>query len=212
MALILRTCCNSDGTSRHGFQWPTEGSVEAPDWDPTPKCGGGLHGLLNGRGDPDLLDWTEETKWLLVEVDEGSLVDLKGKIKFPKGDVVFFGDREAAIQTLAEKTGLKTVREWICEDPQWAYRYALEIDKEPRDDTRKAACKDPRWAYWYARDVDKSPRDDTREAACKDPGWAYWYAHFVDKAPRDDTRESACKDPGWAYEYALNVEKSSGRH
>ena len=46
-ALILRTC-NSDLTSYNGFQWPESGFVEAPDWDKTPQCGNGLHGLLQG--------------------------------------------------------------------------------------------------------------------------------------------------------------------
>lgn len=45
--LVLRTV-NADGTSYNGFQWPLEvGAVaECPDWDPAPKCGNGLHGLV----------------------------------------------------------------------------------------------------------------------------------------------------------------------
>jgi len=74
--------------------------VEAPDWDPTPECGKGLHGFLNGCGNGALADWDEFAKWLVVEVDSEVLIDLKGKIKFPKGDVVFCGTRLGAIAKL----------------------------------------------------------------------------------------------------------------
>ena len=48
--LILRVC-RKDGSSSRGFKWPTEGVVEAPDWDPRAECGRGLHGWLWGDGD-----------------------------------------------------------------------------------------------------------------------------------------------------------------
>lgn len=36
---------SDDGTSYGDFQWSPIGEwTEAPDWDPAPKCGGGLHG------------------------------------------------------------------------------------------------------------------------------------------------------------------------
>jgi hypothetical protein len=57
----------------------------------------------------------------------------------------------------------------------YAYLYASEIDKSPRDDTREAACKDPEYAYLYASEIDESPRDNTREAAYKDPIYKQWY-------------------------------------
>jgi hypothetical protein len=91
---ILRTC-SYDMTSHDGaFTWPTSGPVEAPDWDTIPECGGGLHGFLNGCGNGALADWNESAKWLVVEVD------LEGKVKFPKGEVVFCGTREEAIAKL----------------------------------------------------------------------------------------------------------------
>lgn len=94
-AYVLRTC-DSDLTSYYGFQWPETGYVEAPDWDYTPECGGGLHGALWGEGDGSLLDWTEGAKWLVVEVDIRTVIDLNGKVKFPYGWVVFCGDRPGA--------------------------------------------------------------------------------------------------------------------
>ena len=36
---------SDNGQAYGGFQWNPIGEwTEAPDWDPTPKCGGGLHG------------------------------------------------------------------------------------------------------------------------------------------------------------------------
>lgn len=48
--LVLRVC-DVDGKSHGGFQWPESGPVAAPDWNPEPRCGGGLHGWLWGEGD-----------------------------------------------------------------------------------------------------------------------------------------------------------------
>ena len=92
-------------------------------------------------------------------------------------------------------------RRFACKDPVRAYRYALLIDKCPRDDTRAAACRSP-MGYFYARDVDGCAREDTRQAACEEPKWAYNYARVVDKCPRKDTRQAACRDPEYAYRYA----------
>ena len=175
--IILRTC-KKNGTSYNNFQWPKEGPVEAPDWDPTPICGYGLHGFANGKGNLNLLSWEPDALWQVVEVEDGLIVDLGEKVKYPKGNVIFSGDREGALKILADKEG-QTVREWVCSDPEWAYEYAKEVDKVPRDDTREGACKEPNWAYLYARDVDKGPRDDTRAGSCKNPEFAYMYAQNV---------------------------------
>lgn len=83
-------------TSYMGFKWPESGFVQAPDWDSRPIPGKGLHGLLWGEGDGSLLNWDYDAKWLVVEVDGNSIVDLGGKVKFPRGDVVFCGSRKEA--------------------------------------------------------------------------------------------------------------------
>jgi hypothetical protein len=93
--LALRTC-DPDMTSHGGFRWPERGPVEAPDWNPEPVCGGGLHGFKWGEGWGLHADWRPDAKWLVVEVVEGTEVDLNGKIKFPAGNVVFCGDRRGA--------------------------------------------------------------------------------------------------------------------
>ena len=90
--LVLRTC-SPDMTSHNGFKWPKSGAVKAPDWNPQAICGFGLHGLLWGEGEGAHLNYSADAKWLVVEVSAKSIVDLKGKVKFPAGKVVFCGDR-----------------------------------------------------------------------------------------------------------------------
>jgi hypothetical protein len=100
--LVLRTCA-ADMTSHGGFKWPTRGPVEAPDWNPQPVCGGGLHGALWGEGEGGLFNWNTDAKWLVVEVDKADIVDLNGKVKFPRGVVKHCGDRMSATAWLAKR-------------------------------------------------------------------------------------------------------------
>jgi len=93
MTYILRTVA-ADMKSRGGFIWPESGPVSCPDWDATPECGNGLHGFLWGEGNGSLANWSDDAKWLVVKVDK--YVDLKGKVKFPRGEVVFCGTRKGA--------------------------------------------------------------------------------------------------------------------
>jgi hypothetical protein len=96
-ALVLRTC-GPDGESHSGFRWPlTVGAeVVAPDWEPTQKCGNGLHGALHGQGDGGLFDWSADAVWMVVEVESAWIVDLIGKVKFPACVVRYVGDRKGA--------------------------------------------------------------------------------------------------------------------
>jgi len=98
--LVLRTC-NAGLTSHGGFKWPESGPVAAPDWSPVPECGSGLHGFLWGEGDGTLAKWGTDAKWLVVRVLAAEVVNLDGKVKFPKGDVVCCGDRLTATGYLA---------------------------------------------------------------------------------------------------------------
>ena len=105
-ALVMRTCA-ADMTSYKGvFRWPESGPVEAPDWKPTAVCGNGLHGLLWGEGCGELLAIDDPTaKWLAVEIDPTTAINLDGKVKFQRGVVVFVGDRNSAPQWLSEHGG-----------------------------------------------------------------------------------------------------------
>ena len=87
------------------FLWPESGSVECSDWKPTAECGNGLHGWLWGEGDLSASGGVWEmtdAKWLVVRVAKADVVDLGGKVKFPRGEVVFCGTREAAANRICE--------------------------------------------------------------------------------------------------------------
>ena len=91
-SLVLRTC-DAKMQGYGGFQWPAIGKVVAPDWKATVECGNGLHGLLNGRGNGELLDWSRDAKWLVCEVKTDTIVELFGKVKFPECKVIYCGDQ-----------------------------------------------------------------------------------------------------------------------
>ncbi len=101
--LILR-CCKPDGTSYGDFKWPLEvgAVVTAPDWDPEPVCGGGLHGWLNGSGDITACSWWNdvESVWLVLETE--TIVDLASKVKTPLCVVRFVGTRQDACNWLSK--------------------------------------------------------------------------------------------------------------
>ena len=103
--LVLRTC-NAHLTSHGGFQWPANGFVQAPDFEATYKCGHGLHGLLEGKGEGAYLDWNPEAHWLVVEVEEHLLLTGQGelcdKCKFPEGNVVHCGTQTSALDYLQQ--------------------------------------------------------------------------------------------------------------
>jgi hypothetical protein len=60
-----------------GFEWPAEvgAIVEAPDWNPAPVCGGGLHGLIDGQGKATLLNTDADAVWYAFES-----VDADGRV------------------------------------------------------------------------------------------------------------------------------------
>lgn len=97
---MLRTC-NKDLSSRGGFQWKDFGVVSCDDWSEVAECGRGLHGLLWGQGDGLLLNWNEDAKWVVAEVTANSIVDLYGKVKFPKCKVVYCGAKKGAVALIS---------------------------------------------------------------------------------------------------------------
>ena len=103
--LVLRTN-NKDNKSNEGtFQYPTKGVVEAPDWKPIQECGDGLHGAMMGCGDGELFNWRDDALWMVLSVEESSIIDLDGKVKFPKAEVVYVGDRKTATDIVASVYG-----------------------------------------------------------------------------------------------------------
>ena len=108
---ILKTV-NEDLTAYNGFLW-NEGIVEAPDFKPTKECGAGLHGFLMGEGDGTLANWNSKAKWIVAEVDKDSLIDLRGKVKFPKCKVIFIGDRKEATDLIILKGGKSVIGSFV---------------------------------------------------------------------------------------------------
>jgi hypothetical protein len=99
----LRTC-DEDMQSHNGFQWPSSGTVVAPDWSPSKECGNGLHAFLNGEGEGALASWRPDAYWLVLAFTE--YVDLGGKVKFPSCEVLLATqERQKAIDFLKTKIG-----------------------------------------------------------------------------------------------------------
>jgi len=98
----LRTC-NADMSAYNGFVWPESGMINAPDWKATTNCGNGLHALLWGAGDYSHLSTKADAKWLVVAIDEATLIDLDGKVKFPRCEVVFCGTRFDAVADIVAR-------------------------------------------------------------------------------------------------------------
>src|SRR5678816_510935 len=104
--LILRTV-DRDRKAYGGFVWPEKGEVSCPDWDPAAECGNGLHGWLRGEGDSQSIagwSWSraDERLWQVVEVVEADIIDLSGKVKFPRGVVLYTGDRATATKMISD--------------------------------------------------------------------------------------------------------------
>ncbi len=102
---LLKTVA-ADGGAYGDFVWPLEvgAEVTAPDWSDAIECGGGLHGLLDGRGDGGLLSWSRDAVWLVAEVPaDAHLVDLGSKVKVDRCVVAHVGDQASAIGFLADQ-------------------------------------------------------------------------------------------------------------
>jgi hypothetical protein len=97
---------DANNQSKNGFQYPRKGKVSAPDWNPSPECGGGLHGWESGEGDPSVATVHPDGVWLVLKVEDSpeNLVRLDGKVKFREGTVVFAGSRNAATEYIYDKT------------------------------------------------------------------------------------------------------------
>ncbi len=97
---------DANNQSKNGFQYPRKGKVSAPDWNPSPECGGGLHGWESGEGDPSVAIIHPDGVWLVLKVEDSpeNLVRLDGKVKFREGTVVFTGSRNAATEYIYNKT------------------------------------------------------------------------------------------------------------
>ena len=111
--LFLRSS-GPNGESRGGFRWPTEAGamVVAPDWNPEPVCGHGLHGLAYGLGDWALMRSPGDPAalWLVCEAILSERVDLGDKIKVPRCRVVYVGTFGGAMECITPAQSEEVIR------------------------------------------------------------------------------------------------------
>ena len=160
MALILRKCWAS-GYSNFNFFYGNAGDiVTAPDWDPKPECGNGLHGLLEGNGNWDLLVGSD---WLVIEANESDIVNIDNqKCKFRTGKILFRGTANQLINSefpnkfnLNEHSafnwayfiGNKDIMIGKIASSYWAYKWAYNIGDK---DVMINKITESKWAYWWA--------------------------------------------------------------
>jgi hypothetical protein len=124
--LVLRTS-DKDGKAHGGFQWPSSGPVECSDWNSKAECGNGLHGILWPEGDWSDIKNYDEPLWQVVEVEESTLVKIGGKVKFPRGEVIYSGDFAVALNMVAKA--------WLAQIPK---SYANAGDDPLTTDKRDA--------------------------------------------------------------------------
>ena len=105
--LFLRSA-DSDGKAHGGFQWPTVAGemVTAPDWNPEPICGGGLHGLAEGVGDWGLLKTPSDSTalWYVCGAIRSEAVTVDDlKIKVPRCRVLYVGSFAGAMDLISPR-------------------------------------------------------------------------------------------------------------
>ena len=94
--LILK-CVEPDGSSFNGFKWPLKvgATVECPDFDPSNKCSGGLHGWPWGIGIGEGITPKWQGRWIVYSPGSGRIVgNLEGgrKCKTEQGVIRFVGN------------------------------------------------------------------------------------------------------------------------
>ena len=98
--VLIVKLVGQDGKTYNGFEWPlTVGAtVEAPDWNTTPKCGGGLHGWPWGFSIGDGVEPNWSATWLVFGALPTDVIDLGGKVKAKCGTVRFVGSWNKATE------------------------------------------------------------------------------------------------------------------
>ena len=160
--------------------------VEAPDWNPKPVCGGGLHCLPNAVGDWRLL---KGDYWAVLEFDEGDMVLIEdNKCKVKKCKIVFlsenhseemlqFFDHEKFDSIIAYYWGLYLGNRDIMSpkivESECAYNWAYHIGNK---NIMIDKISESRWAYWWAMNIGNK---DIMIDRITESEWAfYWACHI----------------------------------
>jgi hypothetical protein len=184
MALILRKC-KKDGSSRNGFVYGQAGdTVTAPNWDPKPECGNGLHGLKQGNGDWDLLHGVD---WLVIEANDEDTVDIDNeKCKFRTGKILYRGDVEglhqyASVMATNSRSAFcwardigdhEIMKERVIES-EWAFNWAINFGDH---EIMRDRVTESKWAYYWA--IYSGDKEIMRDRVT-DSEYAYWWAFEI---------------------------------
>ncbi len=111
--VLVMKCVGPNGESFGSFIWPTKvgAIVEAPDWKPAASCGNGLHGWLWGLGDLSAAGGratTDGAVWMALAVIETDVLDLGGKVKFPRCRIAAVGDKSTIASIIAAQRPANT--------------------------------------------------------------------------------------------------------
>ena len=134
--LMLKWVTN-EGKAHGGFQWPLQvgSTLDCPDWNPDPVCGGGLHGWAWGMGigagkDPD---WS--ATWIVYAAKLEDIVLVDGeKVKSKSAVVRFVGSWNGALNFL-----LPGQMAWVYQASQWAASNSGDGGTASNSGTRGAA-------------------------------------------------------------------------
>ncbi len=180
----LRKISRNGTNNYNDFLWPLEvgAEVEAPDWNPEPKCGGGLHCLPNAIGCWGLLFGYY---WAVLEFDENDMVLIgNDKCKVKKCKIVFLSENpEGMIQFFDhEKFDSRMAYYWSrdfgdqdimidkIKESMWAYKWAKDIGNQ---DVMIDRITEPLWAYYWARDIGNK---DIMIDRITESQWAHYWA------------------------------------
>ena len=99
------------------FKYPEKGKVVAPNWDPHPEKGGGIHGLIHETRN----HYIESSEiWLILKYEKGTEVTVYDEeIKVPYAWVVFVGTAQEAQKKFKELTG-----------KEYQYGHAIQITEK----------------------------------------------------------------------------------
>jgi len=114
MSKLILKVVRDDMTSHAGFVWPASGPVAPATWDPTPRCGNGLHGWLGGEG--KFRHSFMDGKWIVFRAEEVVVLDDGDKCKTGPAEVLFVGTRADAVKYLIDNGALTAESDpgWCC--------------------------------------------------------------------------------------------------
>jgi len=104
----------------NGFKYPEKGKVVAPNWDPEPICGGGIHGLIH---ETKMHYIQKNDIWLVLKYEKGTEVVIENeKIKVPYAWIVFVGTAEDAQKKFEELTEKKYEYDYAVQTAEYESR------------------------------------------------------------------------------------------